>query len=335
MKNLINFQNFVGCDVSKDTLDFAIYEKEKDYRKFEHVQFSNDLDGFRAMRKWLKSHKIDIKNVVIAMEHTGIYSEALSEWCYKQKIAFVMLHPADVKRAYTRGRNKTDKEDSQFIADYVYTYREKLIPSQPESPIIKSLRLLQNERRLAVNARTSYLNQIKGISDKTSVNRMKKMIKTFDMQIKELEQQIMELVKSDESILKNYQLLLSIPGIGLINAIAVIVSTGNFVRFQTARQYAKFISVSPMANQSGVSVRGGNHVSKAGHYSLKALITQGARSATMNDPQIKAFYQRKIAQGKTYGCALNAIKFKLICRMFAVVKRQKPFVHIDKFKSIS
>lgn len=333
MKDLSNFTHFVGCDVSKDTLDFAIHERGKDYRNFSHEKFTNALDGFRAMRKWLKSNKIDLKKTVIAMEHTGIYSEALAEWCHKQKIAFVMLHPADVKHSNNRGRNKTDREDSQFIADYVYTQREKLSVSLPENPEIKALRLLNNERKLAVKARTSYKIQLKGVSDKSTISRMDKMIKTFDAQIKDIEKKMMEIIRGNASMSKNYDLLDTIPGLGLVNIIATIIATSNFTRFQTSRQYAKFICISPISKESGISVRGGDHVLIAGHNELKALITQGARCAIEKDPQMKAYYERKRKEGKSHGCVMNAVKFKLVCRMFAVVKRQTPYVEIEKFRA--
>lgn len=333
MKDLSCFQHFVGCDVSKDTLDFALFERQKDYRVFQHVQLANTPDGFKGMRKWLKSLKVDLNKTVIGMEHTGLYSESFSEWCFKQNITFVMLHSADVKNACARGRNKTDKIDSQFIADYLYTMREKLSPSSPEPGIIKELRKLQSERRLAVNSRTAYLNQIKGITDKDSLKRMNKMIEIFDKQIKAIEKKIMELVRSRESISRNYDLLDTIPGIGPVNIVATIVATADFTRFQTSRQYAKFICVSPLAKESGTSVRGGNHVSKAGHSMLKSLLTKGAQSAIRNDAQLKTYYERKISQGKSYGCVLNAVKFKLVCRMFAVIKRQQPYVNTEGFKS--
>ena len=123
MKDLSTLQHFVGCDVSKDTLDFAIYERGKDYRMFDHISVANTTEGFQAMRKWLRSFKINVKDAVIAMEHTGSYSNALAEWCFKKGITFVLLHPLDVKNAGARGRNKTDKTDAQFIADYAYTMR--------------------------------------------------------------------------------------------------------------------------------------------------------------------------------------------------------------------
>lgn len=332
MKDLSTLQHFVGCDVSKDTLDFAIYQRGTDIRLFEHICVSNSTEGFRAMRKWLREHGIRIQDAVIAMEHTGCYSLTLAEWCANKKITFVFLHPLDVKNACGRGRNKTDKADAQFIADYVYTMREKLSPSQPESPVIKKLRGLYAERRMAVKARTSFLNMIRTVTDTSSIKRIKKMVETLTSQIKDIEDTMRKTINSESAVKKNYGLLITIPGIGLVNAVITIIHTGNFTRFKTARQYAKFCCVSPLKNESGISVRGGNHVSKAGHNEIKSILTEGARSAIYHDRQLKAYYERKKASGKSHGCVLNAVKFKLICRMFAVIARQSPYVDLELYR---
>ena len=182
MKDLSTLQHFVGCDISKDTLDFALYERGKDYRTFEHIQVPNSPDGFKTMRKWLRTLKVRMKDAVIAMEHTGSYSMALSEWCFGKGITFVMLHPLDVKNYGGTSRNKTDKADSQFIADYAYTMREKLKPSVPESANIKQLRQLRNERQLAVRSRTAYINLLKSMPDNVDKRRIEKIIKEFEAQ---------------------------------------------------------------------------------------------------------------------------------------------------------
>ena len=333
MQDLSSKQHFIGCDVSKNTLDIALYQRRTDYRNFEHIRVSNDVTGYAMFLKWLRSKKITISEAVVGMEHTGFYSIAFSEWLFKKKITFCLLHPIDVKNACARGRNKTDMVDSQFIADYLYTMREKLSPSGPEPKVIKTLRELRNERALAVKTRTAYINQVKTGSDPTTIKRMKKMIEMITSQIHQIEAEIRSVIQSDESINTNFKLLMSIHGIGLVNAITVIVATGNFTRFKTARQYAKFCSVSPLSSQSGTSVRGGNHVSKAGHNELKSVLSEAARSAIMYDSQLADYYARKRAEGKTHGCVMNAVKFKLVCRMFAVISRQAPYVDIEKYKS--
>lgn len=333
MKDLSTKKHFIGCDVSKGTLDFALFERGKDYRAFEHVQVKNDIEGFQTMRKWLRGLRVKLSESVIGMEHTGFYSTVLAEWCFKKGYTFVFLHPLDVKNACARGRNKTDKVDSQFIADYVYTMREKLEPSAPESPIIKTLRQLKSERALVVKTRTAYIIQSKTLEDRAAVRRMEKLVIELNKHLAAIEKQILDVINSDESIKNNYELLLSIKGVGMVNALTTIVATGNFTRFKTARQYAKFSCVAPLSCQSGTSVRGGDHISKAGHNDIKATLTEAARSAIVHDKQIKAYYERKRAEGKTHGCVMNAVKFKMICRMFAVIHRQTPYVNTEKFRA--
>ena len=332
MQDLSTKQHFVGCDVSKDTLDLALYQPKTDYRKFEHVQISNDTEGFKQLLQWLKARKIKKNEVAIAFEHTAAYSLALAEWLHKKKITFNMLHPLDVKNACSRGRNKTDEVDAKFIADYAYTMREKLAPSGPEPKNIKHLRELRNERDLCVRCRASYLCQIKVQTEAQTIARMHKMVDFMTVQIHQIEEEIKKIIAADETIATNYHLLISIPGIGMVNAVNTIVATGNFTRFQPSRQYAKFCSVSPMAVQSGTSVHSGNHVCKKGHNELKATLSEAARSAIIHDPQLRHYYQRKRSQGKSHGCVMNAVKFKLICRMFAVIKRQQPYVNTECYR---
>ena len=326
-------QIYIGCDVSKYTLDFAIYQRGIDYRKFKHHQVSNDEAGFKELLKWLKSNGVKkYKDTVVGIEHTGYYSNALAEWLFRKRITFCYLHPLDVKNYISSSRNKNDSEDACMIADYLYTMREKLTPSTPEPSKIKQLRALRNERALIIKSRTAFLNLLKNIDEPASIKRMQTIINELNTQVKAIEKSIMEAINSNEKIKQNYNLITTIPGIGLVNAINTIIATCNFTKFQTARQYAKFCCICPLSNESGISVRGGDHISKKGHNELKTDLTEAARSTIIHNSQMKAYYQRKRAQGKSHGCVMNAIKFKLVCRMFAVIIRQSPYVDFEKYR---
>lgn len=326
-------QIFIGCDVSKYTLDFAIYQRGMDYRKFKHHQVSNDEAGFKELLKWLKSNGVKkYKDTVVGIEHTGYYSNALAEWLFRKRITFCYLHPLDVKNYISSSRNKNDSEDACMIADYLYTMREKLTPSTPEPSEIKQLRALRNERALIIKSRTAFLNLLKNIDEPASIKRMQTIINELNTQVKAIEKSITEAINSNEKIKQNYNLITTIPGIGLVNAINTIIATCNFTKFQTARQYAKFCCICPLSNESGISVRGGEHISKKGHNELKTDLTEAARSTIIHNSQMKAYYQRKRAQGKSHGCVMNAIKFKLVCRMFAVIIRQSPYVDFEKYR---
>jgi transposase len=61
---------------------------------------------------------------------------------------------------------------------------------------------------------------------------------------------------------------------------------------------------------------------------IKANLSNAARSAIENDPELRLYYDRKAKEGKEHGVIMNAVKFKLITRVFAVVKRRTPFVKL-------
>lgn len=333
MEDLSKKKHFIGCDVSKDTLDFGVFIPKSDFKKFPHLKVANTPAGYREVVSWLRKQGVKPSDMVVAMEHTGIYSTAFAEWLYDNRISFTMLHPLAVKTSFCNGRNKTDKVDAQYIADYVYTQREKLFESKPEPSEIKELRGLLNERRIAIKAKVMYQNMIKTQRDKRICERISHTIKSLEQQVEQIDKDMLGRIKSNEEISTNYNLLISIHGIGLINAVATIIATANFTRFRTARQYAKFCKVSPLEFSSGTSVRGGIHVPPMGHTELKSLLTIGAMSAIQNDPQLKVYYERKRAEGKTHGCVMNAIKFKLIERMFAVIKRGTVYVDTETYRN--
>lgn len=89
----------------------------------------------------------------------------------------------------------------------------------------------------------------------------------------------------------------------------------------------------PFPHESGTSIRGATRVSKQGFRQAKADLSISVLSAITFDPDIKEYWQRKKAEGKHTGCVLNAIKFKIVLRMFAVVKRGKPYVNTKGYKS--
>ena len=65
---------------------------------------------------------------------------------------------------------------------------------------------------------------------------------------------------------------------------------------------------------------------------IKALLSNGANAAVQYDKEIGTYYHRKRAEGKSYGNAINAVKNKLIHRVFAVIDRQTPFVPLMNYK---
>lgn len=55
------------------------------------------------------------------------------------------------------------------------------------------------------------------------------------------------------------------------------------------------------------------------------LLHMAAMNAITFNDELKTYYQRKVAEGKNPMSVLNAVRSKLICRIFLVIKRNEEF----------
>ncbi len=99
--------------------------------------------------------------------------------------------------------------------------------------------------------------------------------------------------------------------------------------FTDARKYAVFVGVIPFVHTSGTSIKKRTRVSYLAHKELKQELNQAAKTAIAHDKEIGAYAERKL-KNKCYPLVLNNVKFKLILRMFSLVKRGEKFV--DNYK---
>ena len=152
------------------------------------------------------------------------------------------------------------------------------------------------------------------------------LVSMYEEQIRVVEQLIEQTIYEDPELKKNDQLAQSVKGIGPITSAFLIAYTHNFERFENARQFACYSGIAPFPNRSGVTLKGKTKVSPIANKQIKAILSNGANSAIVFDKELKLYYQRKRAEGKAYGTVINAVKNKLVQRVFAVIKRQTPFV---------
>ncbi|MFA6517579.1 MAG: transposase, partial [Bacteroidia bacterium] len=104
------------------------------------------------------------------------------------------------------------------------------------------------------------------------------------------------------------------------------VYTRCFSTFDNARQLACYAGVAPFEYTSGTSIRGKTRVSPMANKKLKVLLSMCALNAKKADPEIGLYYLRKTEEGKNPMSVINAIRNKLILRVFATVKRGTPCV---------
>ncbi len=111
-----------------------------------------------------------------------------------------------------------------------------------------------------------------------------------------------------------------------------IAYTENFTSFSNPRSYAVYVGVVPFDHTSGTSIRGRKRVSHIANKELKQELNQAARSALEWDEEMKNYGDRMMKR-KCYKIVLNNIKFKLILRMFAVVRNGE--MYVDYYKNVA
>ena len=148
--------------------------------------------------------------------------------------------------------------------------------------------------------------------------------------IEKTEVLLMQEIEKEEALKTTFGLITSIPGIGPVNAWITIAYTENFKRFSNARKYGSYCGVVPFDHTSGKTIKKKSRVNHMANKDIKAKLDMAARAASTYDPELHAYYQRRIALGKHHKSVINEVKFKLILRMFAVVNKQEIYVNKHK-----
>ncbi|MEO8109364.1 MAG: transposase [Ginsengibacter sp.] len=93
-----------------------------------------------------------------------------------------------------------------------------------------------------------------------------------------------------------------------------------------ARKLACYCGVAPFEYSSGSSIRGRTQVHFMANKKLKCNLHMASLSAVKLDTDLKAYYEKKVAEGKSKLSVLNAVKNKLLARVVAVVNKQQEYV---------
>jgi transposase len=333
---------FIGIDISKRTIDVALSltgrENEMDYQ-----QFSNDKIGFKKLLSFIRktaSCPKDKSQWFFCMEHTGVYTYPLCRFLEQHSLSYTLVNPYHLKHSMGLRRGKSDKADAKAIARFAYQQIADLKPTKMEADkylTIKSLlslraRLVKNKHGLQVSSKELAGFANKSVSQSISKFSQRSMGHT-DKLIQEVEQQILRIISKDKEFKRLYDLLLSVKGVGPIIASALIVYTVAFTAFKTSRQFAVYIGIVPFDQTSGTSIKTPAKVSHLAHKKLKGLISSGASIARVHDKELRAYYERRLSEGKNKFVIQNAIRNKFLHRIFAVVKRGTPYVELAQHRT--
>lgn len=319
----------VGVDVSKATLDICF----KPSGLTQHI--SNDQAGFRSWYRETKKIISPVIQVMVLMEHTGSYSTRFEKFLQSKGVQYCKISALQIKRSLGIIRGKNDKVDAARIAEYGWLRRDQLKAEEPCCGDIIRLKSLLGLRSKMVRERSGYMCRLKEIKNAGEYGKTDpiirihhRLIANLTIEIKAVEKQIRELIDGNNEFKKTSALIRSIKGVGELVAAHMICYTNNFKRFSKARKFNCYAGLAPFKSESGTSIHGKARVSHLANKEAKTLLNLAASCAIRFDRELKKYYQKRVAEGMKKMSCLNIIRSKIVARIFAVAKRQTPFVDL-------
>lgn len=262
----------------------------------------------------------------------------------------VKLIPAQHVTPFVRG-NKNDRNDAFAIAEASQRAHIRFVPVKSEHQ--QEISCLHRIRERLIKNKTAASNQMRGLLSEFGVvfpcghvaliagvenvidnvkystrlqNMMQDMLneyKTLLKRVKGIEQQLRQFVDSSES----GQILLSIPGIGVINASAFLAAIDKGQAFSNPREFAVWLGLTPKQHASGnISRMGG--ITKRGDRYLRKQLVHGARAlvsraAKSNDPL--SVWAMKLRITKPFNQVAVAVAHRLARLIWILLSRQEPY----------
>ena len=327
---------WVGIDVAKKTFDAALVRPGQHYpetplRDVPVKTFAREPQGVEEFLAWMRElvrEAAQAPTVRVIMEATGMYSLELTAWLSRE---CPMLAPAIVNPEGTAAfvksmglRNKTDRLEARALA--FYGSERRPAPYEPLTPGHRQLRELSRYRDALVHEKVAESNRAEqNHQDKFLHTLQARREKQRKRDIARVEAEMMRVIKNTPHLKRDFDLLVTIPGVAFITASVILAEMGDLRRFARARQVTAFAGVSPRRVTSGSSVNGKPHLCKKGSPRIRQALYLAAMAAVRSRTQLREKYEELLHHGKPPMVALGAIMRKLLTIMRAMLLTETEF----------
>jgi transposase len=327
---------FIGIDISKVTLDICVVTPKGDqiaaYKTANTESSIADILGVLAT-----NHKATAQNICFCAEDMGLFGSFLSRVLAAGKYRICFESPLRIKKSIGIQRGKNDAVDGLRIARYACTnfnsLRFRTVPRQ----CIANLKELSTVRKRLLKTR-KILSQSKKIEDYylqgetefTGSSLYSNTLLAIKNDLQAIEKRISGLVESDVKLARLVKIITSVPRIGTVTAVQIVIATNEFEWISCPKKFASYCGVAPFQLKSGTSLNARARVSSLANRDLKSLIHMAAIGFAKKGRTdfLAKYYMRKIAEGKRPMTVVNAIRNKLIHRIFSCIMADTLFVDI-------
>ncbi len=310
---------YLGFDISKAHADYALIT-----RAGKKILFGRCPNNILAITKILDSVQVSHPHVQVIVESTGIYQQYVLAACQQLSVSCRLINPIQTKQ-FTRAtvrKAKTDTKDAYHIAllglqgagYFTHAGDEALAQARVYLRLADRLRDTATKLELM----RQYMEESLMPLDTRQLTESKQHL--IDS-VTHYRAQAAKLLEHTPSV----RLVQSIPGIGTILSLGIVAEVGDLSRFGSAKQLVAYAGLDPKIIQSGPSQRTGK-LTKRGSPFLRRDLYMASTVAQRFDPELKASFQHQRDKGKSYTVATVNTARKLTHRIYAVLKRQTPYV---------
>lgn len=201
----------------------------------------------------------------------------------------------------------------------------------PRSQILEEIRIFLSQREQITKQKTSLNNALKALQKK--FHKSEKALKLYEdiinncnTQIKYIDKEIESLINSEPEYKQIIENLKTVPGVGNVLAVHMMVVTEGFEAHLNAKEIGSYLGIVPLPYESGSSIRRRTSSSGVGPSIVRKLLYLSSMSSRRYDENMKKYFFRKVAEGKSKRLVLNNIANKLIKLLIALIISKKPYI---------
>jgi len=332
-----NYQLYVGIDIAATS--FTAAWMPPGGSPTPPITHPQTPQGFAALQRQFAATGSAPDTTLVVIEATGSYWIALAVTLHTANYGVSVINPLQAHhfaKAQLR-RAKTDPLDAQNLTQLaaalqpavwtpppaVYHDTAHRAPGQ-RLTVRDALVAMRQQTRNQRHALLQWPVVVASVRD-----HLDGVIAMLDMRIADLEGEIAAVLAASDWAESPGALwaacLTSAPGIGVLTAAWLLVSTMNFTLCATPEAATAYAGLAPMPHTSGTSVRGRTGIGHGGQSRLRTALYMATLAAVRHNPELHAFYTRLRAAGKPHKVARCAAARKLLHLAWALVTKQQRY----------
>lgn len=299
--------NTIGIDISKDTLDAHRLADG------QHKQFLNGKTGHAQLMKWIGKQS----DPLIIFEATGAYHRQLERVLCTHIIPFVKVNPKQARRfAQASGKlAKTDRVDCEMLAKMGAALQ--LMPKPFTAENLYDLKELLSARRALIKDRTAAKARKATVINALIKQQLEKRLRQIKNDIAKIDALMLDVAREDQYMSERLDILFSIPGIGVITALMILVDMPEIGALNN-KQVASLAGLAPMSQSSGKWM--GKARIQGGRPNLRNAIFMPALVAIRHNADLKTKYDQLVTAGKEKKVAITAVMRKRLVLANALLR---------------